>query len=261
VPVAKSTLSQGVVQQSFEQDKATLLLEVTPQINKGSNFVKLDISQKVENFDNTQVPTELLGKANGKNTRATTTKVFVQSDDTVVLSGMIRSIVQEDVTKVPLLGDIPVLGWLFKNSAKKNIKTNLLVFITPRIIKQYDKIRKILADKLNDRDDFVRETQGSIDPYGKEINKLKRGLPDLTVIEPLPQSKPLESSTFQGPSSPDRDDDEGYDNNYYDPGYNNQVPLEPMQPIPPPSIDSGFNGGEGVPPPVVTPQDPGVIGQ
>ncbi|MGZ6264526.1 MAG: type II secretion system secretin GspD, partial [Bdellovibrionota bacterium] len=262
VPVQKSTLSQGVVQQSFEQDKATLLLEVTPQINKGSNFVKLEINQKVENFDNTQVPTELLGKANGKNTRATTTKVFVQSDDTVVLSGMIRSIVQEDVTKVPLLGDIPVLGWLFKNSAKKNIKTNLLVFITPRIIKQYDKIRKILADKLNDRDDFVRETQGSIDPFGREINKIKKGLPDLTVIEPLPQSKPLESSTFQGPSSPDRDeDDNGYDNNYYDPGYNGGTPLEPMQPIPPPSIDTGFNAGEGVPPPVVTPQDPGVIGQ
>jgi general secretion pathway protein D len=261
VPVETSTISNGTVSQSFTSDKATLLLEVTPQINKGSNFVKLDINQKMEAFDNTQVPQQLLGRANGKNSRATTTKLFVQSDDTVVLSGMIRSQVQEDVQKVPLLGDIPVIGWLFKNSSKKNVKTNLLVFITPRIIKQYDKIRKILADKLNERDDFVRETSGSIDPYGKEINKLKKGLPDLTVIEPLPQVKQLESSSFASPSSPDRDDeDQNQDQGFYDQGYNNQVPLEPMSPIPPPAIGD-FNGGEGSPPPVVTPQDPGVIGQ
>jgi general secretion pathway protein D len=261
VPVQTSTLSQGVVQTSYTSDKATLLLEVTPQINKGSNFVKLDINQKMEAFDNTQVPQELLGKANGKNSRATTTKLFVQSDDTVVLSGMIRNQVTEDVQKVPLLGDIPVIGWLFKNSSKKNIKTNLLVFITPRIIKQYDKIRKILADKLNERDDFVRETSGSIDPYGREINKLKKGLPDLTVIEPLPQSKQLESSSFAGPSSPDRDDEENnnQDPGFYDPGFGG-TPLDQIAPIPPPSIDQGYIGGEGVPAPVVTPQDPQPIG-
>lgn len=262
VPVPTSTISNGTVSESFTTDKATLLLEVTPQINKGSNFVKLDINQKMEAFDDSQVPTQLIGKAKGKNTRSTTTKLFVQSDDTVVLSGMIRNSVQENVTKVPLLGDIPVLGWLFKNSAKTNTKTNLLVFITPRIIKQYDKIRKILADKLNERDDFVRETSGSIDPYGREINKLKKGLPDLTVIEPLPQAKQLESSSFSGPSSPERDDnDDNQDQGYYDQGFNNQIPLEQMAPIPPPSIDQGFQGGEGAPVPMVTPQESGVIGR
>ncbi len=261
VPVPKTTVSNGVPVQSFESDKAELRLEVTPQINKGSNYVKLDILQKLENFDFQGVPTELQGKAVGKNTRATTTKVFVQSEDTVVLSGMIRNTVNETISKVPLLGDIPVLGWLFKNSKSENVKTNLLVFITPRIIKQYDKIRKILANKLDERDEFVRETQGSIDPFGRELNKLKRNLPDLTVIEPLPQAKPLETSSFQGPSSPDRDDDQPQD--YYgDPGYYGDpyggVPLPPIDPVPPPSVDFG---GEGFPPPVVTPQDPGVIGQ
>jgi general secretion pathway protein D len=257
VPVQQTTLSNGIATTSFQSDSATLKLEVTPQINKGSNFVKLEIAQQMEAFDNSQVPQELLGKANGKNTRSTTTKVFLQSDDTVVLSGMIRSTVQETVNKVPLLGDIPVLGWLFKNSKKTNIKTNLLVFVTPHIIKQYDKIRKILADKLSERDDFVRETQGSIDPFGREINKLKRNLPDLTVIEPMPQGNgPMDSQSFQGPSGPDRDDEEGggYDQQYYDP-YNGQVPLPPVEAVPPPQIN------EGMPPPVVAPQDNGVIGQ
>ena len=122
VPIEKSTLSNGTLQTTFEQDKATLLLEVTPQINKGSNFVKLDINQKMEAFDNTQVPTQLLGRANGKSTRSTNTKVFVQSDDTVVLSGMIRNTVQENITKVTILGDIPVLGWLFKD--RKSTRLN-----------------------------------------------------------------------------------------------------------------------------------------
>lgn len=250
VPVPKTTLQNGNAVQSFEPDKAELRLEVTPQINKGSNYVKLEILQKLENFDPTGVPTELQGKQFGKNTRSTNTKVFVQSEDTVVLSGMIKNTVTESIQKVPLLGDIPVLGWLFKNSKTDNTKTNLLVFITPRIIKQYDKIRKILADKLDERDEFVRETQGSIDPFGREVNKLKKGLPDLTVIEPLPQARPLESSTFQGPSSPDRDEDDMYnDPGYYDP-YGGGVPLPPIEPVPPPSVDFG---GDGMPPPVVTP--------
>lgn len=256
VPIEKSTLSNGVTSTSFEQDKAELRLEVTPQINKGSNFVKLEILQKLENFDKTNVPQQLQGRATGKNARSTTTKVFVQSDDTVVLSGMIRSKVSEVVNKVPLLGDIPVLGWLFKNSSTENRKTNLLVFITPHIIKQYDKMRSILASKLTERDEFVRETQGSVDPFGRELNRMKKSLPDLTVIEPLPQSQPLESSTFQGPSQPDREDEQDlYDQNFYYPPEGGAYPLPPFDPPPPPGVD--FPGGDGSPAPVVTPTNPG----
>jgi len=256
IPVPKTTVpANGVPVQSFEPDKAELRLEVTPQINKGSNYVKLEILQKLENFDPTGVPSELAGKTFAKNTRATTTKVFVQSEDTVVLSGMIRSKVTEVVSKVPLLGDIPVLGWLFKNSKTDNTRTNLLVFITPRIIKQYDKIRKILASKLEERDEFVRETQGSIDPFGREVNKLKKGLPDLTVIEPLPQAKTHESSSFQGPSEPSRDDEQDYydQNNFYDPYGNGSIPLQPIEPMPGGGAEFQ-GGGDGSPPPVVTPQ-------
>ncbi len=272
VPVPKVTMSaNGIAQQSFDPDKAQLLLEVTPQINKGSNFVKLDINQKLENFDSTNVPQELQGKQFGKNTRATNTKAFVQSDDTVVLSGMMRSRITETINKVPLLGDIPVLGWLFKNSSTKNTKTNLMVFITPRIIKQYDKVRKILANKLNDRDEFVRETQGSIDPFGREVNRLKRDLPDLTVIEPLPQAQPVESSSFQGPASPERDDGDDYqDQGYYDQNfYNGGYPVNPGdptgggaylgEPSPLPELPPG--GGFDSPPPAVLPNaDPNMGG-
>jgi general secretion pathway protein D len=256
VPVPNSTVtSTGVIQNSFTNDTAKLLLEVTPQINKGSNYVKLDINQRLENFDDTLVPAKYAGQATAKATRATQTKVFVHSDDTVVLSGMIRDKTQETTQKVPILGDIPVLGWLFKNTSAKVQKTNLLVFITPRIIKQYDKIRKILNNTVADHDEFVRENIGSDDPEAKVLRKMKKNLPDLTVIEPLPQAKPVDSTTFNGPSAPESDDSDQYQDSYYPPDMQ-QVPLQPVE-VPPPQID--VNPQPGTPPPVVTPQNPDFV--
>lgn len=259
-PQRKVVATQTSTTESFDPVNADLLLEVTPQINKGSNFVKLEINQKLENFDSVNVPKEVAGKAFAKNTRATQTKVFVQSEDTVVLSGMIREKLNETITKIPVLGDIPVLGWLFKNSQAEKIKTNLLVFITPRIIKQYDQIRKVLNRKMDERDEFIRENLGSRDPFFKRLDQMKKELPELTVIEPLPQAKPVQSSSFVTPSGPDRDDsnDGMYDPNafYYPPQDGGQIPLPPMdasQPMigEPPALDPS-----GAAPPVL-PQDGG----
>ena len=232
---------------SITQDTAKLLLKVKPQINKASNFVKLDIEQKLENFDSSQVPQDLSTRAKGKNTRATTTSVIVQDEDTVVLSGLIRDSIDEVTNKVPLLGDIPIIGWLFKNQKTEARKTNLLVFITPKIIKQYDSIRKILENRLSERDDYVREHLGSSDPFGKHINKLRKSLPNLTKINPMPQVHNMESTSIPSPSSPDREDsmEEMYYDDYGIPPPQSNFNLEPMP------------GDEALPPPPVIPSDVG----
>ncbi|MGZ6289929.1 MAG: type II secretion system secretin GspD [Bdellovibrionota bacterium] len=257
-PQQQATTVNNVTTTSFQNQTADLLLEVTPQINKGSNFVKLDINQKMENFDATNVPAEIVGKSTGKNTRATQTKVFVQSEDTVVLSGMIRDRVDETISKIPLLGDIPVLGWLFKNSKASVIKTNLMVFITPRIIKQYDQIRKVLNRRLLEHDDFVRENLGSRDPFNKRLDNVKQGLPELTVIEPLPQAKNMESTSINTPSGPDRDDNDDYydPNAFYYPPDGGQIPLPPMD-SPQPNIGEPPQYDNGGAAPAVIPQDGG----
>lgn len=256
VPVLSTTSTATSVSQNFTQDKATLSLVVTPQINRASNFVKLDIDQKIENFDNSKVPTALANQATGRSARNTATKVFVQNEDTVVLSGLIKDTVQEITKKVPLLGDIPILGWLFKNTSSEVRKTNLLVFITPRIIKQYDALRKVFNRNLEQRDDFIRENLGSKDPMAKHIAKLRSDLPDLTVIEPLPQSKPMESTTFATPSSPDRDYDDG-NNGYYDNGFypdNSVIPLDQVNnPMPNIGNDQPMPGQDNSPAPIVLP--------
>lgn len=250
IQIPTTSTANNVTTTSFQPDKAELRLEVTPQINKASSFVKLDINQKLENFDQSNVPNELKGKTQGKNTRSTNTKVIVQNEDTVVLSGLIRDSVNEIVQKVPLLGDIPVLGWLFKNKKEEVRKTNLVIFITPRIIKQYDAIRKILNAKLDERDEFTRENFGSKDPMGRQISRLKQRLPDLTVIEPLPQPRPLESSSFSAPSSPDRDeyDDAYYDQNGYYPPDSGAIPIPPIDVVPP---QVGVPDENAPPPPAI----------
>jgi general secretion pathway protein D len=229
-----NTANNGITSTSFTPEKAQTLLKVTPQINKASNFVKLNIDQRLENFDDTNVPSQLKGQTKGKNIRSTQTKVIVQNEDTVVLSGLMRDQVTEAENKVPILGDIPVLGWLFKNTTSEKTKSNLLVFITPRIIKQYDSIRKVLDKKLDEREDFIRENLGGRDPRGKEIAKIRKSLPDLTVIEPLPRKEVKESENrFSSPSSQDDrgnyGDDPYYDqDNFYYPPEGGAVPLPPI---------------------------------
>ncbi|RZA06707.1 MAG: type II secretion system protein GspD [Proteobacteria bacterium] len=258
-----NTANNGITSTSFTPEKAQTLLKVTPQINKASNFVKLNIDQKLENFDDSNVPAQLVGQTKGKNIRSTQTKVIVQNEDTVVLSGLMRDDVRESENKVPVLGDIPVLGWLFKNTKTEKVKTNLLVFITPRIIKQYDSIRKVLDRKLDEREEFIRENLGARDPNGKIIAKMKKELPELTVIEPLPRKEQKESSNqFPSPSSQDsRDygDDQYYDpENFYYPPEGGAVPLPPIDSqmpmidmpqndaFPPAPITPNFDNGGGM---------------
>ena len=62
------------------------------------------------------------------------TEVLVENGGTVVIGGIFEQNDRTDITKIPLLGDIPVLGWLFKNTTTTTNKTELLVFITPRVV-------------------------------------------------------------------------------------------------------------------------------
>lgn len=241
-----SVTSTGVTSQTFQKDKASLVLKVKPHINKASDFVRLEIEQKLEEFNATITPQEARGKALGKQTRETKTQVVVQNEDTVVLSGLIREKEQENINKVPLLGDIPVLGWLFKNSKVEKTKTDLIVFITPRIIKQYERIRQVLAERLKDRQDFVNDNLGGDDPQASEVRKLRARLPDLSKLNPLPSvSATNDSASFNAPTR--SNDDEGGPTGYMD--YPGELPPPPPPmdippPPPPPAFGDGAGGGD-----------------
>ncbi len=117
--------SSGATSITFK--KANLRLEVTPQITPDGNVVlEVDVNKDTRGIE-TRAGFAI-------DTKHVKTGVMVENGGTVVLGGIYTQTEGETVTKVPLLGDIPVLGYLFRSTNRVNDKTELLVFITPKIV-------------------------------------------------------------------------------------------------------------------------------
>jgi general secretion pathway protein D len=123
-------------------------LKVTPQINEG-DAVQLTIEQEVSSLSGATSVDVLINK------REIKTSVIVDDGGTIVLGGLIDEDVQESVSKVPLLGDIPILGNLFKSTTTSKRKRNLMVFIRPTIIRDGVTMNEISHRKYN----YIRAEQ------------------------------------------------------------------------------------------------------
>ncbi|MGL5225613.1 MAG: type IV pilus secretin PilQ, partial [Aeromonas sp.] len=128
IPYVESS-SSGATSVTFK--KAVLSLKVTPQITP-DNRVILDLTVTQDTKGET-VPTGT-GDAVSINAQSITTQVLVNNGETLVLGGIYQQTIKSDVTKVPLLGDIPGLGVLFRKTTSENKKRELLIFVTPRIV-------------------------------------------------------------------------------------------------------------------------------
>ncbi len=156
---------------SVERQDAALTLRFTPQVIE-DNLVRLNIYQEitgvVEGSDsNTNGPT--LTKRVIRNT------VLAQSKKTLILGGLINNQSTQSETKVPLLGDIPVLGWLFKTRSTSANKKNLLVFITPTIIKDTDDIAQVTnANRLKAATMLTEEQRTNLPEDFKQLQDEER---------------------------------------------------------------------------------------
>jgi type IV pilus assembly protein PilQ len=121
----QTTAPNGGTTISFK--KAGLKLEVTPQITPEGNII-LDVEV------NKDSPGEILSGARAINTKRVQTQVLVENGGTVVIGGIFESVESDGETKVPFLGDIPVMGNLFKTRNKTANKSEMLVFITPKVV-------------------------------------------------------------------------------------------------------------------------------
>ncbi|QEZ48062.1 type IV pilus secretin PilQ [Cupriavidus oxalaticus] len=128
----QAATSSGATSVQFR--KANLKLEVTPQITPEGN-VLLDVDV---NKDSVGIQTT---SGFAIDTKHVQTQVLVENGGTVVIGGIYTQTESNDTDKVPLLGDIPVLGYLFKNNAKVRNRTELLVFLTPRILNESVSLR------------------------------------------------------------------------------------------------------------------------
>lgn len=113
---------------SIQFRKASLKLEVTPQITpEGAVILGVDVAK-----DSRGEETRFAGPV--INTKHVNTQVLVENGGTVVIGGIFTQTDRTDVKKVPLLGDVPVLGHLFKNTVRTSDKTELLIFLTPKVV-------------------------------------------------------------------------------------------------------------------------------
>lgn len=132
---------------------AKLQVEITPQINSDGMIV-LDILVSLSQF---------IGPANPDNAvrtdRKIKTKTIVSNKEVIALGGLIQNTIEDSGTKVPILGDIPILGWLFKNKQKSDNKENLLILISSRILEPdaYDAVTAFTNTHISDYTNTVNE--------------------------------------------------------------------------------------------------------
>ena len=153
-----STTTDQPILQSIERKDVGITLRITPQISDGG-YVKLDIYQEISAVAPT-VQAGGVGAADIITTkRSARTTVVVKDRQKIVIGGLIQDKKSVNVTKVPLLGDIPILGLLFKFKRNRTEKTNLIVFLKPIIIDDFDDLdrlknerKEIFSSKLEEED-------------------------------------------------------------------------------------------------------------
>jgi general secretion pathway protein D len=168
--------------ESFEYRDVGKTLKITPHITE-DRLVRMQISLEVTSINqaatlttSSTLPVTLK--------RTVDTTVIVKDEQTIVIGGLIDDSTTANENKVPALGDVPLLGWLFRNQSKENIKTNLYIFISPRVILNPEEANQIFKGK-KDQIDTIKE--GSIKFH--EENPAESNNEGEKIPEPISEPK------------------------------------------------------------------------
>lgn len=133
-----STQSTFGTTQSVERRDIGINLKIKPQISEG-DYIRMDINQEISAVkDSKGQAVDLITTK-----RSAKTSIVVKDKETVVIGGLIQDTEEENIQKVPFLGDIPLLGWLFKTKSKIRKKTNLMILLTPHIVKDASDMARV----------------------------------------------------------------------------------------------------------------------
>ena len=148
----------------INRQNVELKLNIKPQIN-ASDYIRMVINESTEEIASTD---PVLGPTTSKRTAKTT--VVAKDQETVVIGGIMQERTIESIGKVPILGDIPILGYLFRETTRRKVKVNLLLFLTPYIIRDASDFRRIFEKKMAERQRFVEEFYGQVPGYDVPID-------------------------------------------------------------------------------------------
>jgi general secretion pathway protein D len=152
-----------------------LKLKLTPSVNE-HDIIRLDVDQEISDVESQNY--NGMGPATSK--RAVKTTVVARDQQTVVIGGLMADRISENITKVPILGDIPVLGFFFRNTVKEVKKSNIIIAITPYVVSDLSDLRRVAEKKLRERREFIErfsslEDTSNIDKLEVDTHR-KRGM-------------------------------------------------------------------------------------
>ena len=176
VPFLTGTTTSSTTTNPFttiSREDVGVTLKVKPQIND-DNSVRLEVLQEVSSLVPSDNPLATGSADRITNKRSIDTTILVSDGETIVLGGLIQDDVQESVSKVPLLGDIPLIGALFRSTQITKTKRNLLVFLRPKIIRDSNRLKAVADAKyqgiyrveVRDGDLSDRNTEDTLPPRG-----------------------------------------------------------------------------------------------
>lgn len=157
---------------TISREDIGVTLKIKPHIHEGSEL-RLEVEVSAESVANTTVQ----GQADLiTNKRSLKTMILAADQETIVLGGLISDDITEIESKVPLLGDIPLLGWLFKSKSTQHVKRNLMVFLRPTIVLDKQKATDLTHDKYNGIWEFELSSDVEVDAVDTRINGLFKGV-------------------------------------------------------------------------------------
>jgi general secretion pathway protein D len=157
---------------TISREDIGVTLKIKPHIHEG-NELRLEVEVSAESVANTTVQ----GQADLiTNKRKLKTMILAADEETIVLGGLISDDITETESKVPILGDIPLLGWLFKSKSTQHVKRNLMVFLRPTIVLDKQKATTLTHDKYNGIWEFELSGDVEVDAVDKRMNRLFKGV-------------------------------------------------------------------------------------
>lgn len=154
----------------IEYEDVGITLRIMPQVNE-SGYVRLEVDQEISDIKGAG---GLGAGAPIRTRRNAKTTVLVKDQSTVVIGGLIRDVENDTIEKVPFLGDIPLIGLLFRNTSTLTTKQNLVLMLTPYIIESEDDLTKIYDRKLEERKELLKLFGKRDLDYMKTVNFQKK---------------------------------------------------------------------------------------
>ena len=166
------TTETGQTVNTIQYQDVGIILSVTPHVNP-DGLVIMDVSPEISSITETVVAISETVNAQVIAKRSAQTRVAVSDGQTIVIGGLMEDRIDESVRKVPGLGDIPLLGALFRKKAQVKVKTELLIFLTPRVAKRPEDLKKI-SEAEEKGSEAVQEAIES-GAFDKHMRAMRRG--------------------------------------------------------------------------------------